>query len=82
MSSKLEAVAAEATRLDKFLGGQFVDVSRARFQKLIAEGCVAVEGVVVLDGGTKLKIGQRVVVDVPEAAPPSPLPAIPVAPAN
>ena len=72
MSSKLEAVAVEATRLDKFLGGQFADVSRARFQKLIAEGCVSVEGVVVLDAGTKLKAGQRVMVDVPEAAPPEP----------
>ncbi len=72
MSLKLAAVATEATRLDKFLGGHFVDVSRARFQKLIAEGCVAVEGAVVLDGGTKLKIGQHVVVAVPEAAPAEP----------
>ncbi len=72
MSASLEAVAAEATRLDKFLGGQFADISRARFQKLIAGGCVSVEDVVVLDGGTKLKIGQRVVVDVPDAAPAKP----------
>ena len=72
MSSTLEATADEASRLDKFLGAQFADISRARFQKLIADGHVSVEGVVVDDSGHKLKPGQRVIVQVPEAAPAEP----------
>ena len=72
MSSTLEATADEASRLDKFLGGQFADISRARFQRLIADGQVSVEGVVVDDSGHKLKPGHRVTVQIPEAAPPEP----------
>jgi 23S rRNA pseudouridine1911/1915/1917 synthase len=72
MSATLEATATEATRLDKFLGAQFADISRARFQKLIAEGCVTVEGRVVEDMGFKVKPGQHVLVNVPEAAPAKP----------
>jgi len=72
MSSTLEATAEEASRLDKFLGAQFADISRARFQKLIAEGHVSVEGVVVDDSGHKLKPGQRIIVQVPEALPAEP----------
>ncbi len=72
MSSTLEATAEEASRLDKFLGGQFADISRARFQKLIADGHVSVEGVVVDDSGHKLKPGQHIIVQVPEALPAEP----------
>ncbi len=72
MSSILEVSASEAGRLDKFLGGQFADVSRARFQRLIADGHVTVEGVIVDDPGHKLKPGQRVLVAMPEAVAPEP----------
>jgi len=72
MSSQLETTATEASRLDKFLGGQFPEISRARFQKLIADGHVTVEGATQKDTGFKLKIGQHVQVAVPEAAPPEP----------
>jgi len=72
MSSTLKATATEAIRLDKFLGAAFAEISRARFQKLIADGHVSVEGETVDDAGLKLKPGQDVVVEVPEAAPAEP----------
>ncbi len=72
MFTTLEATATEPTRLDKFLGAQFVEVSRARFQKLIAQAQVTVEGRVVGDMGFKLKPGQHVRVTIPEAAPAEP----------
>jgi len=50
------------------------DVSRARFQRLIGEGQVAVEGRVELDPGLKVKAGQRLEVQVPPPAPAEPLP--------
>ena len=67
MSSQLEATATEVSRLDKFLGAQFAEISRARFQRLIAEGQVTVEGVTQKDSGAKLKPGQIVQVVMPEA---------------
>ncbi len=50
------------------------EISRARFQRLIAEGAVQVEGQPVSDGGHKVKPGQTltVVVPPPVAAEPSP----------
>ncbi len=62
-----------AMRLDKFLAASFPDFSRARFQKLIADGYVSVEGRVVDDGGEKLKPGQTATVTIPPAAPAIPL---------
>ncbi len=74
MTDELEAVAADALRLDKFLVSAFPEISRARFQKLIAEGAVTVDGKVADDAGGKLKPGQRVCVAVPPpvAADPAP----------
>ena len=72
MPSTLKVTATKATRLDKLLGASFADISRARFQKLIAEGCVTVEGELVEDAGFKLKPGEEVTVEVPEAAPAEP----------
>ncbi|MBG1230889.1 RluA family pseudouridine synthase [Aestuariivirga litoralis] len=72
MSNILTATATEASRLDKFLASQFAEISRARFQKLIADGCVSVEGETADDMSLKLKPGQEVVVEVPEAAPAEP----------
>ncbi len=60
-------------RLDKFLAASFPDFSRARFQKLIADGYVSVEGRVVDDGGEKLKPGQTATVKIPPPAPAIPL---------
>ena len=74
MSLPLEITATEPSRLDKFLGAQFADISRARFQRLIVEGHVTVEGATQSDVGYKLKSGQRVVVVLPEAKAPEPQP--------
>ncbi len=68
MSMTLEATATEPLRLDKFLSTQFADFTRARFQKLIAEGHVSVDGKAMDDSGFKLKPGQKVFVTVPQAA--------------
>ena len=68
----LEAEAVAAGRLDRFLAEAFPDISRSRFQSLIAEGRVAVEGRVVVEARHKLKPGEKVAVDIPEAAPPEP----------
>jgi 23S rRNA pseudouridine1911/1915/1917 synthase len=65
MADALHATADEAVRLDRFLGSRFPDLSRARFQRLIAEGQVMVAGGVVLDSGLKLKPGQEVSVVMP-----------------
>ena len=73
-SKKLETRAAEASRLDKALALAFPEVSRARFQALIAEGAVRVEGVPVTEPRHKVKPGDslRVVLPEPAAAEPRP----------
>lgn len=70
----LETVADAAERLDKFLVRQFPAISRARFQKLIADGAVTVAGKVADDAGAKLKPGQAVRVDMPPPVPAEPAP--------
>ena len=72
-SQLLETSAAEASRLDKALAAAFPDVSRARFQALIAEGAVSVEGETVREGRHKVKPGDTLRVILPEAAPALPL---------
>ena len=61
-------------RLDRFLAATFPDLSRARFQALIAEGRVAVEGEAVKETRRKLKPGERIQIEIPEAAPALPSP--------
>ncbi len=70
--SQLSATADQSERLDRFLGRSFTEISRARFQRLIAEGQVKVEGAIVEDVGLKLKIGQVVDVTLPPAKPAEP----------
>ena len=77
MTSSPQSLAATADtpeRLDRFLARVHPDVSRARFQRLIAEGQVLVEGQMVTDGGSKLKSGQYVVVTLPPPVASEPLP--------
>lgn len=66
-AKSLETRAAEACRLDKALALAFPEVSRARFQALIAEGAVRVEGVRVTEPRHKVKPGDTLSVVVPEA---------------
>lgn len=68
-SQLLETSASAADRLDKALAAAFPDVSRARFQALIAEGAVSVEGETVTEARHKVKPGNIVRVNLPEAAP-------------
>lgn len=68
-SQLLEASATEVSRLDKALAAAFPDVSRARFQALIAEGAVSVEGTAVTEGRHKVKPGDLLRVVLPEASP-------------
>ncbi len=73
-SIPLEAPAASEARLDKALAEAFPSISRSRFQALIAEGSVAVEGMTVTEPRHRVKPGQYLRVVVPEAAPPEPKP--------
>jgi 23S rRNA pseudouridine1911/1915/1917 synthase len=69
------AVAAEeaGARLDRFLAHRFPQASRARFQALIANGCVAVEGAAVVEARRKVKAGERISVRLPPAVAAEPL---------
>jgi 23S rRNA pseudouridine1911/1915/1917 synthase len=71
-SQTLEATVEAPDRLDRFLAMAFPDVSRARFQKLIADGQVSVEGIPVLEIRHKLKAGQNVTAAIPPAVEPAP----------
>ncbi len=73
-SASLETRATAADRLDKALAQAFPDVSRARFQALIAEGSVSVEGVTVREPRHKVKPGDSLNVLLPEPADAEPLP--------
>jgi 23S rRNA pseudouridine1911/1915/1917 synthase len=70
------AVRAEdaGERLDRFLPRHFPDTSRARFQALIANGCVAVEGAPVTEARRKVKAGEHVTVRLPPAVAAQPAP--------
>ncbi len=63
----LTATVEAPDRLDRFLALAFPEVSRARFQRLIAEGQVSVEGVPATETRHKLKPGQRVEAVIPPA---------------
>jgi 23S rRNA pseudouridine1911/1915/1917 synthase len=65
-------VATASARLDRFLAQAFPALSRSRFQSLIAEGNVTVEGGVVTTGRHKLKGGERLRVMIPPAIPAQP----------
>ena len=73
-AKSLETRAAETLRLDKALANAFPDVSRARFQALIAEGAVRVEGVPIREPRHKVKPGEALCVLLPEPAEPGPGP--------
>ncbi len=53
------------SRLDKFLSEMQEDLSRARVQALIKEGCVQVNGRACLQSSAKVAEGDDVVIDVP-----------------
>ena len=53
-------------RLDRWLTEQLVDLSRARIQRIIDQGLVILNGQVVTEKKTKLKLGDRLSVTIPE----------------
>jgi 23S rRNA pseudouridine1911/1915/1917 synthase len=67
-SELLVTVATASGRLDRFLAQAYPAISRSRFQRLITEGNVTVEGTVVASGSLKLRGGERVEVSIPPAA--------------
>lgn len=73
-SEELSTQAETAGRLDRILAQAFPQVSRARFQRLISDGCVNVEGEPVHDPSFKVKAGQalRATLPPPVAAAPEP----------
>jgi 23S rRNA pseudouridine1911/1915/1917 synthase len=65
-------VAAEedaGARLDVFVAGRDAALTRAQVKRLLDDGRIAVGDAVVTKAGHKLRAGDRVVVDVPPAAP-------------
>jgi 23S rRNA pseudouridine1911/1915/1917 synthase len=52
-------------RLDRILSQRFQDVSRARFQRLIAEGHVRVDGETIIEARHRVKPGAHVVAAIP-----------------
>jgi 23S rRNA pseudouridine1911/1915/1917 synthase len=73
-SQVLSILAVTPDRLDKVLASHHAEISRARFQRLIADGCVTVEGAVERDAGAKVKAGQAIEVTLPPPAPAEPVP--------
>jgi 23S rRNA pseudouridine1911/1915/1917 synthase len=62
----------DGERLDRFLSRRFPDVSRTRFQDLIAKGGVAVEGEACHEARRRIKAGEQVEVELPWAGPAEP----------
>lgn len=75
-STRLEARAAEAGRLDKALAAAFPDISRSRFQALIADGAVSVEGVAITEARHAVRSGNLLGVVLPAPAPAEPQPEV------
>ncbi len=64
----------EGQRLDRILAARAPDVSRARFQSLIADGHVTVNGSAATKAKTRLRAGDVVHVELPEPEPAEPEP--------
>ncbi len=64
----------EGQRLDRILAARAPDVSRARFQSLIADGHVTVNGSATTKAKTRLRAGDAIRVMLPEPEPAEPKP--------
>ena len=58
-------VTQESDRLDRWLSRQLTDLSRARLQKLITQGYVAIEGKVCREKKTILQPGEKIRLTIP-----------------
>jgi 23S rRNA pseudouridine1911/1915/1917 synthase len=61
---KILQVTQSAIRLDKYLAKEYPELSRARFQKLIEQGCVLVNGCEA-KASQKLNVGDKIHVSLP-----------------
>ena len=66
MDKRLFVAEENCKRLDVFLSEQTDEVSRSRLKKLIEEGQVCVNGVVVTKAGESIKAGDSVSLTIPE----------------
>ena len=66
MDKRLFVAEENCKRLDVFLSEQTDEVSRSRLKKLIEEGQVCVNGVVVTKAGESIKVGDSVSLTIPE----------------
>lgn len=57
-------------RLDRLLGRRFPEISRSRFQDLIASGQVAVDGRTIVEARKRVKPGEEVSFSLPDLGPP------------
>ena len=67
MDKRLFVAEENCKRLDVFLSEQTDEVSRSRIKKLIEEGQVSVNGVIVTKAGEAVKAGDSVSMVIPEA---------------
>ncbi len=67
MDSRLFIAEENYKRLDVFLSAQTEEVTRSRLKKLIEEGQVCVNGAPVTKAGEGVKVGDSVVLTIPEA---------------
>ncbi|HEY9695237.1 MAG TPA: RluA family pseudouridine synthase [Oculatellaceae cyanobacterium] len=63
-------VAESVFRLDSWLANQLANLSRSRIQKLITQGCVQINDQICSVKDTKVKLGDRIHVTIPDAEPP------------
>ena len=66
--SPVADVAAQGSRLDKYLAQNFSDMSRAQLQRLILSGNVSCDDVVIIDNSHKVRLGDVYQIIIPEAA--------------
>jgi 23S rRNA pseudouridine1911/1915/1917 synthase len=60
---------AETERIDRFLSGQLVDLSRSRIQSLIEEGHVTVNAITCNNKKDPIKAGDRLEIIIPDSIP-------------
>lgn len=64
-----EGVVDTDERIDRYLAARWANLSRSRFQKLIEQGCVTVNGQVRTGKHSLVKAGDRIRVEIPPAQP-------------
>jgi 23S rRNA pseudouridine1911/1915/1917 synthase len=80
MTSRTLTVVAEpgdaGQRVDRFLADKWPELSRTRLRALLEGGAVERDGVLIAEGSTRVKPGQKFVARVPEPEQAKPLPEI------